>query len=164
MRAECEVEVVESERLITDGDGQILATARAVYALVVCHGDSKPCSATKFKADALGGVEIHKIVGGPQVHESGDPSVIDDDVKLHGAPHVGTNAGERVDGDHGRVGVVHLCVIVFCHLDAEQLFAHLLVPVREEFIAMETLPILVVLGHLGGGQSLSGRCGLGYRW
>jgi hypothetical protein len=125
-----------------------------VYTLTICHGDSKPCSAAEFEADALGGVEIHEIVGGPRVHESGDPSAIGDDVKLHGAPHTGANADERMDGDHGRVGVVRWCVVVFCHLDAEQLFAHLLVPVREEFILMETLPILAALGHLSGDQLL----------
>jgi hypothetical protein len=91
-------------------------------------------------------------------------SVVDDDVKLYGAPCAGVNAGECVDGDHGRVGVVRRCVVVFCHLNAEQLFAHLLMPDCEEFIAMETLPILVALGHLGRGQPLDGRCGLDHRW
>jgi hypothetical protein len=90
-----------------------------VYAFVVCHGDSEPCSAAEFESDALGGVEIHEIVGGPRVHESGEPSAVDDDIKLHGVPRVGANASERVDGDHGCVGVVCWCVVVFYHLDAK---------------------------------------------
>jgi hypothetical protein len=37
----------------------------------------------------LGSVEIHEIVGGPRVHESGDLSTFDDGIKLHGVPHAG---------------------------------------------------------------------------
>jgi hypothetical protein len=36
-------------------------------ALTICHGDSEPCLVAKHDVDALGSVEIHKIVGGPRV-------------------------------------------------------------------------------------------------
>jgi hypothetical protein len=93
--------------------------------LIVCHGDAKPCSAAELDADAFGGVEIHKVVSGPRVQEGGDPSTVYVDVELHGAPRAWANDGGRVDGDHGRVGDVPRCVVVFHYLDIEQVFAHL---------------------------------------
>jgi hypothetical protein len=54
------------------------------------------------------------------------------------------------------VGVVCRCVDIFYHLGVEQLFAHCLVPIRKEFIAMETLPVLAAMGHLVRGQPLDG--------
>jgi hypothetical protein len=63
------------------------------------------------------GVEIHEVVGGPRVQEGGDPSAVDVDVDLHGAPHAGANADEHVDGDHGRVSDIPWCVVIFHHLN-----------------------------------------------
>jgi hypothetical protein len=54
------------------------------------------------------------------------------------------------------VSVAFAGVVVVDHLDAEQLLAHLLVPVREEFITMKTLPILAALGHLSGSKPPDG--------
>jgi hypothetical protein len=71
------------------------------------------------------------------------------------------------------VGVGWRRVLIFCvqHLNGEQLFAQLLVPIGEELIAMKTFAVLAALRDLRwqqadgvGGSFIERRLGRGRSW
>jgi hypothetical protein len=75
---------------------------------------------------------------------------VDLNMNLYGSPRIGLDAGEGVHGDGRVVGVMlRRVIIIFVeHLDGEELFAQVFVPIGEEVIANKTFIILVALCDL----------------
>jgi GNAT superfamily N-acetyltransferase len=65
-----------------------------------------------------------------------------------------------VDGDRGvDTLAVNQCFIIVYELDDKQLLAHQLVPIGEQLVAVETMPVLASFGDLNRRETLDeGRC------
>jgi hypothetical protein len=85
-----------------------------------------------------------------RVQEGGESGVVDEDSDLHGAARTRLDPSYRMDGYGGVIscGRGWMLVVVIDHLNGEQVLAHLLVPLLEEIIAMEALPILTLVSDL----------------
>jgi hypothetical protein len=79
-------------------------------------------------------------------------------IELHNPARSQLDDSVRVEGYSGVFIYGHRRdhVIVIKEFNGEQLFAHLLVPLREEVVIVEPHAILKVLGFLGWRQSLHG--------
>jgi hypothetical protein len=97
-----------------------------VDAIAIGDGDLEARAVSQLDAGTIGGVVVHKIMCGAEVHESQAAGVVDVDVKLHRFARAWPDPDQCMDGD-GVIIAVHLrCLItmVVQYFNREQMFTN----------------------------------------